>query len=118
MAQTPDKYTPFDGSIEITLLDDAGEPIALSSLADVEVRIQLQGSEKLKFKKTAATGWLAWEDAAAQDGNVIKLPLTVTQTALWRGLVQTLTVTVKDGKRSEPIVKSEFIAVKSGISYT
>ena len=110
-----EKYTPFDGNITITLTDAAGEPVALSSLDDVEVHLFLNGALKLKYKKVAATGWKAWTDAEAEDDNQLHCPVTVTETAAWRGLVNSVTITVKDSKRAEPALKVEFIAKKSGV---
>lgn len=110
-----EKYTPFDGNIVITLTDDAGEPVTLTSLDDVEVYLFRNGTTVLKFKKVAATGWKAWQDAEADDDNVINCPVTVSETVSWRGLVNSVTITVAGGKRAEPVLKVEFIAKKSGV---
>lgn len=116
------KYTPFDGNIVITLLDADLEPLALTDYEDVEIHLFLNGTEKLRYKTEAADAeeegglaWLAWQDAEATDGNEINCPVTIAQTANWRGLVNAVTVLVKDGQRHEPIVKVLFLAAKSGV---
>src|SRR5688572_5188453 len=111
------KYTPFDGEILITLLDEDAEPLAISDYDDVEVYVFLNGALKLKFKSVAFEDeWKAWTDAEAEDANQINCPLTVQETDGWRGLVNTATVLIKDELRGEPIIKVQYIAVKSGVS--
>lgn len=111
-----EKYTPFDGHITISLLDDDLEPMPIADYDDIEVHVFLNGAAKLKFKKTEETGWKAWEDSEAEDANEIKCPLTSEETNGWRGLVNTVTILEKDGLREEPIVKVQFIAKKSGVA--
>jgi len=109
------KYTPFDGKIIITLTDENGEALPIADYSDIQVYLFVNGTLKLKYRKTAATGFKAWTDGEDEAANVIHCPLTVAETTGWRGLINSATVLVKDDAHSEPIVKVEFIAQKSGI---
>lgn len=80
------KYTPFEGNLNIAVTDADCEPVDVSTLADVQVLLMVNGLVKLKFNKAGGSGWIAW--IAGNDNIGVLCPVTEAQSSGWRGLME------------------------------
>lgn len=84
--------TPFDHELIVPLTDEAGEPVALSDLADAYVAIFVNGELKTRFQELGDEDVFGWEPVD-DNPNAILCRLTTADTNGWRGLV-TMEVTL------------------------